>query len=59
LDYIQSPDIEKRFKTPNYWAHLVLTGIPENKSGTLWWLWIIIIAGILGVLSYLMYYVIR
>jgi CHAT domain-containing protein/Tfp pilus assembly protein PilF len=59
LDYIRSPDIEKRFKTPNYWAHLVLTGIPENKSGTFWWLWIIIIAGILGVLSYLMYYAIR
>jgi CHAT domain-containing protein/tetratricopeptide (TPR) repeat protein len=59
LDYIQSPDIEKRFKTPNYWAHLVLTGIPENKSGTFWWLWIIIIAVILGVLSYLMYYAMR
>jgi CHAT domain-containing protein len=59
LDYIQSPDIEKRFKTPNYWAHLVLTGIPENKPGTLWWVWIIIIAVVLGVLSYLMYYAIR
>jgi CHAT domain-containing protein len=40
LDYVQSPDIEKRFKTPNYWAHLVLTGVPEptTHSYFLWWI---------------------
>lgn len=27
LDYLKSPDIEKRFKSPDYWAHLSLTGI--------------------------------
>jgi CHAT domain-containing protein/tetratricopeptide (TPR) repeat protein len=59
LDYIQSPGIEKRLKTPNYWAHLVLTGIPEKKPDTHWWLWVIVIAVALGVLSYLMYYAIR
>ncbi len=59
LDYLKAPDIEKRFKTPNYWAHLVLNGIPENKHAALWWIWIIAIAAILGVLSFLMYYAVR
>ncbi len=40
LDYVQSPDTEKRFKTPNYWAHLVLTGIPEKERNSFLWLWI-------------------
>lgn len=40
IDYLQSSDIEKRFKTPNYWAHLVLTGIPENNTTTNYWLWV-------------------
>jgi CHAT domain-containing protein len=53
LDYIQSPAIEKRFKTPNYWAHLVLTGIPDNNSGNHYWIWI---AGIpILILAFLMY----
>lgn len=59
LDYLKSPDIEKRFKTPNYWAHLVLNGIPENKPAALWWIWIITIAAVLGVLSFLIYYAVR
>jgi CHAT domain len=50
LDYLQSPDIEKRFKSPNYWAHLVLTGIPEREKNSLRWLWVttilFVIAGI-------------
>ncbi len=41
LDYIQSPDIEKRFKSPNYWAHLVLTGVPENNTSSYVWIWIV------------------
>ena len=40
LDYLQSSDIEKRFKSPNYWAHLVLTGIPEPKKRSTQWIWI-------------------
>jgi CHAT domain-containing protein/tetratricopeptide (TPR) repeat protein len=39
FDYIQSPEIEKRFKSPKYWAHLVLTGLPENKSSSFLWVW--------------------
>lgn len=31
LDYIHSPDIDYRYKSPDYWAHLVLTGIPEKE----------------------------
>jgi CHAT domain-containing protein/tetratricopeptide (TPR) repeat protein len=53
LDYIQSPDIEKRFKTPNYWAHLVLTGIPEATTTTNYWFWIVGIAII--ILLFLLY----
>ncbi len=40
LDYINSPVIEKRFKTPNYWAHLVVTGIPYKNSNNMQWIWI-------------------
>jgi CHAT domain-containing protein/tetratricopeptide (TPR) repeat protein len=40
LDYIESPEIEKRFKSPNYWAHLVLTGVPENKTNINKWIWL-------------------
>ncbi len=39
IDYLQSPDIEKRFKTPNYWAHLILTSIPEKERGISLWIW--------------------
>jgi CHAT domain-containing protein/tetratricopeptide (TPR) repeat protein len=53
IDYIQSPDIEKRFKTPNYWAHLVLTGIPEKKSNSFIWLWI---TGIIALLVIALYF---
>jgi CHAT domain-containing protein/tetratricopeptide (TPR) repeat protein len=39
LAYLQSPEIDKRFKTPNYWAHLVLTGVPQKKESHFkWWL---------------------
>ncbi len=39
LDYLNSPEIEKRFKTPNYWAHLVITGIPEKNQRSFTWAW--------------------
>ncbi|MEO5891232.1 MAG: CHAT domain-containing protein [Ferruginibacter sp.] len=51
LDYLYSPDIEKRFKTPNYWAHLVITGIPENNLHSFPWGWLItVIALFIGLL---------
>jgi CHAT domain-containing protein len=53
LDYLQSPDIEKRFKSPNYWAHLVLTGIPEREKNSLRWLWV---TAILFVIPGIFYY---
>ncbi len=53
LDYIQSSDIEKRFKTPNYWAHLVLNGIPEKKSNSFIWL---LIAAIIATLTIALIY---
>jgi CHAT domain-containing protein/tetratricopeptide (TPR) repeat protein len=49
LDYITSPEIENRFKSPNYWAHLVLTGVPEYNSDykKMWWVIGIFSMGIL------------
>jgi CHAT domain-containing protein len=55
LDYVQSPEIEKRFKSPNYWAHLVLTGVPENKTSSYKLVWIVCIISILFIP--LLYYV--
>ncbi len=55
LDYIKSSEIEKRFKSPNYWAHLVLTGVPENNTISVVWLWAVGIISIvsLGIFYYL------
>jgi CHAT domain-containing protein/tetratricopeptide (TPR) repeat protein len=53
LDYIQSPEIEKRFKSPNYWAHLVLTGVPEHKTSLSVWLWAV---GIISILLFGIFY---
>ncbi len=53
LDYINSPDIEKKYKSPNYWAHLVLTGIPEKEVSSYAWLWAICISSFLILLFYL------
>ncbi|HTI08249.1 MAG TPA: CHAT domain-containing protein [Puia sp.] len=40
IDYQDNPDIEDRYKTPSYWAHLILLGdykpVAENNQG--WWL---------------------
>jgi CHAT domain-containing protein/tetratricopeptide (TPR) repeat protein len=56
LDYIQSPEIEKRFKSPNYWAHLVLTGIPENTTRPFVWLWAV---GIISILLFTIFYYVK
>jgi len=39
LDLLKSPDIEPRFKSPNYWAHLIFIGNyePDHKRN-IWWL---------------------
>jgi CHAT domain-containing protein len=53
LDYIQSPEVEKRFKSPNYWAHLVLTGIPEKKTASFIWLWMFLAAVFLAAVFFI------
>ncbi len=57
IDYLQSPEIEKRFKLPNYWAHLILTGVPEVKSTSYNLLWITLI--IISIVGILMLYFLR
>jgi CHAT domain-containing protein len=52
LDYLNSSEIEKRIKTPHYWAHLVLTGIPENKNNNTKWIWILSGITLSGILFY-------
>ena len=44
LDYLENDDVEERYKTPAYWAHLVLVGDyqPLVSTTVSWWLWIII-----------------
>jgi CHAT domain-containing protein/tetratricopeptide (TPR) repeat protein len=56
LDYIQSPEIERRFKSPNYWAHLVLTGVPEHKTNMRVWLCVV---SILAISVILIMYIIK
>ncbi len=56
LDYIQSPEIEKRFKSPNYWAHLVLTGVPENKTNLSVWMWAV---GIISIVLFGTFYYLK
>jgi CHAT domain-containing protein/Tfp pilus assembly protein PilF len=55
LDYIQSPEIEKRFKSPNYWAHLVLTGVPEHKTNSYTWISVVFISSFLFILLFYYY----
>lgn len=43
LDLLNSNEIDPRYKTPNYWAHLLFIGNYEpNHSSTRWW-WIAIV----------------
>jgi CHAT domain-containing protein len=41
LDYLESSEIDERFKNPAYWAHLVLIGDyrPVIEQGIGWYLW--------------------
>ena len=47
LDLLKSDTIDPRFKTPNYWAHLIFIGNyePNHKKKNWWWVAIGIIAG--------------
>lgn len=50
LDLLSSDEIDPRFKTPNYWAHLIFIGNYENdhKRNNWWWIAVgIIIAAIM------------
>ena len=40
LDLLESREIEPRFKTPNYWAHLVFIGsyTQQRSSYGIWWI---------------------
>jgi CHAT domain-containing protein len=44
LDYLASPEIEPAFKTPNFWAHLILTGDAAaiTNSNNYWKAWVLI-----------------
>ena len=56
IDYLKSHDIEDRFKTPAYWAHLVLIGDHQAlvASGFNWYLPLLSIL-ITGLLIFLFY----
>jgi CHAT domain-containing protein len=43
LDLLKSNEIDPRFKTPNYWAHLLFIGNYEPNHKTLHWWWIAIV----------------
>lgn len=50
LDLLHSSDIDPRYKTPNYWAHLVFIGNyqAEHKRSNWWWIAIgIIVAAVI------------
>jgi CHAT domain-containing protein/tetratricopeptide (TPR) repeat protein len=53
LDLLYSNEIEPRFKTPNYWAHLVFIGnyVPQRSSSFFWW-----IAGTITILTVLFFF---
>lgn len=49
LDLLNSKEIDPRFKSPNYWAHLLFVGDYEAKHNSSNWWWIaitILVAGI-------------
>ena len=50
LDLLESDDIASRFKSPNYWAHLVFIGNyqPEQSAKSWWWIAIGFIAVMLA-----------
>jgi CHAT domain-containing protein len=54
LDYLHSNAL---YKTPNYWAHLILTG--DNQplvQAVNWYRWLLVIGAVVAVLSGMVYY---
>ncbi|HEY6062950.1 MAG TPA: CHAT domain-containing protein, partial [Chitinophagaceae bacterium] len=54
LDLLKSDVIDPRFKTPNYWAHLIFIGNYEPKQDSFSWWWIaigIILAAIIYMIA--------
>ena len=52
LDLLNNQEIDPRFKSPNYWAHLIFIGNYEAKQYSSNWWWIAI-AILLAALAYL------
>jgi CHAT domain-containing protein len=49
LEFLNSSEIEPRYKSPVYWANLILIGNyePYHKNNNWWWIAIVLIAGAL------------
>ncbi len=47
IDFLNSTEIEPRYKSPVYWANLVLIGNyePYHKNNNWWWIAIVLIVG--------------
>lgn len=47
LDFLNNTDIEPRYKSPVYWANLILIGNyePYHKNNNWWWIAIVLIVG--------------
>ncbi|MBC7873692.1 MAG: CHAT domain-containing protein, partial [Ferruginibacter sp.] len=47
MDLLKSEDIDPRFKSPNYWGHLIFIGDyePRHNSSNWWWIAITFITG--------------
>ncbi|HRF19850.1 MAG TPA: CHAT domain-containing protein, partial [Chitinophagaceae bacterium] len=47
LDFLNNTDIEPRYKSPVYWANLILIGNyePYHKNNNWWWIAIVLITG--------------
>ena len=56
LDLLNSNEIDERFKTPNYWAHMIFIGeyesISPSTSSLKWWFVIPILFYCIGWLIY-------
>ena len=40
LDLLQDKNLDPRYKSPNYWAHLIFIGNYESGKKTSGWIWI-------------------
>ena len=56
LDLLKNNDIDPRFKTPNYWAHLLFIGNyePDYHRSNWWWIGLFIIIATAGYLYFKM-----